>query len=317
MRENGAWVSAALDHLDPALLEDLDQVPKARARRPVPVRVLLAAACICGALVIGAVAAEALGFDFVKIFQGEEKPIVYLNMTEYGAGERVEVGTLYEVDGSGLMSSIPLGELSPALQEIQEQYKDEDWYSENVGFDSWAEAEEFLGRELADNAMLDGMEYGTRFANAEEDWQKKACSVGAFIKYGELSSVNVAAKYLMPVSQGGTSVSTGMSVTVSRDISVYADFFIGEESPSYPAFGFMDNGYWAAEGQEGYLTANGLETVIISLKQARDDNIMPYGDYHAFFFLRGVRFRVEVHYWDPEDQEVVLAGLKEVLDHFQ
>lgn len=309
MRENGAWVSEALDHLDPALLEDLEGAAGTKARRPVPVRALLAAACICGALVIGAVAAEALGFDFVKIFQGEEKPIVYVNLKDYGLGERVEVGTLYEVDGSGLMSSIPLGELSPALQEIQEQYKDEDWYSENVGFDSWAEAEEFLGRELADNAVLDGMEYGTRFANAKEDWQKKACSVGAFIKYGELSSVDVATKYLMPVSQGGNTVNTG--------ISVYADLFIGEESPSYPAFGFMDTGYWAAEGQEGYLTANGLETVIISLKQARDDNIMPNGEYHAFFFLRGVRFRVEVSYFCAEDQETVLAGLKQVLDAFE
>lgn len=308
MSENGAWVSEALDHLDPALLEALEGADGTKVRHPVPVRVLLAAACICGALVIGTVAAEALGFDFVKIFQGEEKPIVYVNLKDYGSGERVEASTLYEVDGSGL-SNIPLRELSPAIREIQEQYKDEDWHTENVGFDSWAEAEEFLGRELADNAVLDRMEYGKRFVEPKEDWQRKACSVGAFIRYGEISSVDVVAEYLMPISQGGTSVSTG--------ISVRADLYIGEELPFYPTFGFMDTGYWAAEGQEGYLTANGLETVIISLKQVRDGNVTQRGEYHAFFFLRGVRFRVETNYWGPEEQETVLAGLKQVLDAFE
>lgn len=306
MSENREWVNEALDHLDPALLETLEGAAGTKTRRPVPVRVLLAAACICGALVIGAVAAEALGFDFIRIFGSPEEKIVHVKIKgDDGSEEWEEMGLLYEVYGTGKMESIPLRKFSPAFQAIQEQHKDEDWYHENLGFDSWAEAEEFLGREVADNAVLDRMEYGKRFVGLEEDWQEKACSVGASVRGGELSSASVGAQYRLPFSDGGTS------------ISVYADFYIGEELGSYPDYGFIDNGYWTVEGQESYLTANGLETAIISVKEVRDGNVAQSGQYHAFFFLRGARFRVEINYWDPEEQETVLAGLKQVLDAFE
>lgn len=307
MTEDSGRILDALDHLDPALVEDLDG--PAGKRRSVPVRVLLVAACVTALLLVGPAAAKVMGFDFVRIFGGPEEKIVYVKKNYDGTEEWGETGLLYEVYGSGNAKNIPLSELSPAIQEIQEQYQDEDWYTEQLSFDSWAEAEKFLGREIADNAVLEGAEYKlSTIWKDGEPYQEGNCIVGAFIKYRELSSVDVRARYQLPFPGP-----EGAENAVNTDVAVYADLFIGEELPLCPDFGFIDNGHWTVEDQKSYLTANGLEAVIINVKW----NTGHGGQYHAFFFLRGIRFRVEVDYHGPEDQETVLVGLKQVLDGFE
>lgn len=287
---------------------NISEQDRAKKARPLPVRVALVAACVGVLLVVGVVAAEVLGFDFVKIFKdGEEKIVHVVRKGDDGAETLEDLDLLYEVDGSGL-ASIPLRELSPALQEVGEQYKNEDRHTESLIFDSWAEAEEFLGLEIADNAMLEGLEYmpSTIWTRDFKPDRQGNCITSADFKYGEPVSVDVDAQYRLPLSEGESAV-----------FSVSTDFFIGEELPLCPHFVYIDNGYWTVAGQEDYLTANGMETVIIDVKQVWDEQISEAGEYHTFFFLRGVRFMVKIHYSGPEDQEIVLAGLKEVLDNFK
>lgn len=310
MTENSGRILEALDHLDPALIEDMDGQATAK-RRSTPMRVVLAAACVCALLVTAVVAAEAMGFDFVRIWGNPEEKTVYVKIRgDDSAEEWEEMGLLYEVYGSGNVKNIPLRELSPAIQEIQEQYKDEDWYTEQVSFDSWTEAEEFVGREISDNAVLEEAEYElSTIWKDREPYQEGNCIVGAFIKYGKLDSVDLRAEYKLPLP--------GTEDGEYTSVSVRADLYIGKDLPLNPDFGYIDNGYWTVEGQEDYLTSNGLETVILDVKMVQDEQISEGGQYHAFFFLRGVSFRVEVNYWGPEEQETVLTGLKEVLDNFK
>lgn len=65
MKEDSGRILEVLDHLDPALIEDMDGQATAK-RRPAPVRVLLAAACVGVLLVIAVVAAEISGVDIVS-----------------------------------------------------------------------------------------------------------------------------------------------------------------------------------------------------------------------------------------------------------
>ncbi len=324
MKENRDWITETLDHLDPALIEDMDGQTKAK-RRPAPVRVLMAAACICALLVTAAMAAEAMGFDFVMLFhKGEEKTFTYVI---HGSDELLEGSSIFEIDGSGIMERIPLNELSPALQELGEKRKDEDWYGEERFFASWAEAEEFLGRKLAYNAALEEflsneiaedaaaintmpgwtprMPY-TRW-NGDKLVQSGRCLLDASFKYGELNSVTISAVYTMPLSDGK-----------KKTLCVDADFYVGEGPLQSPIWAFSsNNGLWSVDGQENYLTANKLESAIIDVKVVRDGNVTQDGCYQAFFFLRGSRFHLKAHYSGPEEQEATLAGLKEVLDNFQ
>lgn len=287
MKENDLFMQEALGYIDPGLLEESEKV-MAKKRRPAPARALMVAACVCALLVTVAVAAEIAGFDFVKILSN---------------GEESEQGDSYWAGSAGL-EYIPLEELSPAFQELQEQYKDEEWHVERRYFDSWEEAEEYVGREISDNSVLAQNAYTTRLTD-EGNWEN-ICAVDVYIKYGEISMLNVYAYYDM-----GWPWSTA-------DIIVETTLYIGEgpspiteQSDGY-IFGVSFGEYMTVEGQEGYLAANGLETVIVSMKNISDEG----GAYHAHFFLRGIRFWVMANY-GPEDQETVLAGLKEVLDNFQ
>ena len=297
-----------------ARLRELAQEKEKKTMKKAHWRTGLMAAAAAAVLVTAALAAEVMGFDFVRVFGGPEEMTVYVKIRGDDSPEEwEEMGVLYEVYGAGQMENIPLSELSPALQEIQEQYQNKDWFTEELSFNSWAEAEEFLGREIADNAVLEGAEYApSTIWKDGKPYQKSNCIVGAFVKYGELSSVDLRAEYELVFPEGEATAHTG-----SATVDVYADLYIGEEMPSCPDYVFIDNGYWAVEEQESYLTANGLEAVIINVKEVHDGNVIQDGAYHAFFFLHGVRFRVEVSYWGPEDQEIVLAGLKEVLDNFK
>lgn len=311
MKENDLFMQEALGYLDPGLLEESERTV-GKKRRPAPVRALLAAACICALLVVGAVAAEVAGFDFVRIFgaQEEESACYVILRGDDGAEELEEMNYLYMVYGSGAMKNIPLRELSPALQELQEQYKDMDWHTELLGFDSWAEAEEYIGRELADNAVLDQAEYELSNRRTENQSVEGNCIVSASVKYGVLESMDVNARYSLPYPNAKIGEINNIIMNVEADLD------IGDELPMCPDVGYIDNGYWAVAGQESYLTANGLEAVIIDIKDVQDGEIQSNGCYHAFFFLRGVRFKLEVGYWGNR-AEPILTTLKQVLDAYQ
>lgn len=329
MKENDLFMQEALGNLDPELLEESEKV-MTKKRRPAPVRVMMVAACVC-ALLVGAVAAGVLDFGFVRIFgENDEERIVRGTVTkDDGEKEMIELEALYHVDGSGLVP-IPVEKLSPAIQEVQEEYP-EGWHAKRLGFDSWAEAEEFIGYDFADNDILDQVQKYARITFGKGDQAVTGnCFALVYVNDGELHSVGVFTMYNLMclryddrvdvrewnrdvvMVRGGdhTENTTGVTVTVNAS-------FYTRELPESPGLGFGGNDYYTVEGQESYLTANGLETVIVHLKDVPGEYDREGGAYHAFFFLRGVRFMVEAGYHQPETQELVLIGLKQILDAYQ
>lgn len=268
----------------------MSEQERTKKTRPLPVRVVLVAACVCALLVVVAVAAEVAGFDFVQIFKGTEKD-----------------GWDYMVDVSELAGYIPLKDLSPALQELQEQYKDADYHMERLYFDSWEEAEEYIGYEITDNAILAQSIYTARPITDGEEKQNICCA-RIWIKYGKIYTISVYAYYEMNWPR---------VYSASPDISVSVDLYIGDESALYgPGMAYLSDDS-VAELQENYLTENGSAVVIVNMIDNSDWFPDGGGCYQAHFILRGMLFTVDAHYHGPEDQEIVLAGLKEDLDNFK
>lgn len=267
---------------------------RTKKTRSTPVRVLTVAACICALLVVVAVAAEIAGFDFVQIFKGTE-----------------EGGWDYTVDVSDLIELIPVKELPPEIQTLEEEYQDKDIHNVLMSFDSWEEAEAFLGWEIADNPVLADSRYAPNKSTYEGHNEEGNCIVSVIIKYGKVSAIRVDARYDLSFPRTGTGGRT------AADIFVDATLYVGDEPLIYGAgMGYIADGS-VAEGQENYLTENGLAVVIVNMIDNPDTSLIEHGEYHANFVLRGASFWVRAMYFGPEDQETVLAGLKEVLDNFQ
>ena len=305
----------------------MSEQERTKKTRPLPVRVALAAACIGALLMTAAIAAEGLGFDFVKIFTGEEKKVLQgtVQGQESEGIQKWEVD--YEVDGSGA-EYIPLSALSQEIQDKRAQVSQEGVYhQETLAFDTWAEVEEYLGLELADNSVLAG---GThRFP----------------VRYStngvpELGNYLVDIRYPLNGAVGVTVSSVINLGNRSCDVSA----FIGAGGDNDGSgitlnFGFPDD--WTVESQESYLTPNGLETVIVHIVDAplprEDGGEHRAGGYRAYFTLRGALFEVETGYsyevlpegveetmrpgviWEshPPTQKQALATLKEILDAFE
>lgn len=306
---------------------DMSEQERTKKTRPLPVRVALAAACICALLATAAIAAEGLGFDFVKIFRGEEKKVV--RYTIYGReSEGIQEHELdYEVDGSGV-EYIPLSALSQEIQDKREQVNQEGaYYDETLAFDTWAEVEEYLGLELADNDLLArGTHLPVRYS---EDFVP------------ELGNYLVDIGYALNGSVGAT-VTSQIKLGYNKGCRVAAFIHAGGD-PDDPGttLQFEASDVWTAESQESYLTPSGLETVIVHIVDApwprEDGGEHRAGHYHAYFTLRGALFEVKTTYayevlpegveetmrpgviWEshPPTQEQALATLKEILDAFE
>lgn len=282
MTEDHGRILGALDHLDPALIENMDGQAAVK-RRSTPVRVLLAAACICALLVTAAVAAEALGFDFVKIFSFEKE------------GEQVEG---YVADGSGIRY-IPLSEFSPEVQALEGQYKEEYIHTEYLSFGSWEEAEEYLGYEIVDHPVLHGADYIPAHYSIGNVPIRGNCNVEISLRSGEVYMISVSSRVRKRPSS----------------FSMTATLYVGGPLPDQtedPGFGYFSH-VETVEEQEDYLTANNIETVIVCMEHGDMGN----GTYHANFFLRGIRFSVTAGYPNPENQKIALIRLKQDLDDFE
>lgn len=274
---------------------NMSEQERTKKTRPLPVRVALAAACICALLVTAAIAAEGLGFDFVKIFNTKE--------TE-------ETDLDYMVDGSGV-KHIPLSAFSPEVQALKGQYEDtDDGYVSSVelAFDSWEEAEEYLGYEIMDNPVLAQGTYDPiSFLSKEGDRLTGNCLVQiVFADDGEISLIFVTSKINLPAT--------------SHDYRVTVILYVRHplvEPSDDPIVGHKYNGNsWTVEGAEDYLTPDGLETVIVNVGNDGSECLDEGRQYDAHFFLRGLRFYVETGY-RAEDQATALPELKEVLDAFE
>lgn len=276
----------------------MSEQERTKKTRPLPVRVALAAACICALLMTAAVAAEAMGFDFVKIFNTEEAEETDLD---------------YMVDGSGVRH-IPLSALSQEAQALKEQYEDrDDGYvcTVELAFDSWEEAEEYLGYEIMDNPVLAQGTYGSvSLLSKEGDKRSANCWIKViFGDDGEITYIQVFSRMNLSVSPNGYMVEATLYVRETI-----------EDLPDGPIVAYKCHNDSYVEGKEDYLTPDGLETVIVTTEQApvllADGSEYRGGEYDAHFFLRGIRFSVWADY-PEQDRETALTELKQVLDAFE
>ena len=110
---------------------NMSEQERTKKTRPLPVRAALAAACIGALLMTAAIAAEGLGFDFVKIFPDGEKKIRQGTVQGQESEGIQEWEVDYEVDGSGA-EYIPLSALSQEIQDKRAQVNQEGVYHQET-----------------------------------------------------------------------------------------------------------------------------------------------------------------------------------------
>lgn len=146
-------------------------------------RAALAAAVLVLALAGTALAAEYFGWVKLRTLgpeemQGAETLSGYLAEAEY---ERIPLENLA---GEALRRAAAI----PAPEEGG-------WYGEAWRFDSWTEAEEFLGLELADNPVLEGMEKADHSFGYGEAYAEGPCLAIVDTDHGTPAWISVMARY--------------------------------------------------------------------------------------------------------------------------
>lgn len=242
-------------------------------------RAALVAACLCVALLGGAVAAELSGVIQVTKFAGT-------------LGEKEEEG--FAVNGE--WKFFPADSLSEEVNELAREHPRSDGWK---GFFTWDEMEEFIGLELMDNPVLDEAYQGEVHVSGPYGSYSEPCLVEASSNSdGELTAVCAWAGYrFWPTERR----EDRFILTVRG--RVYTDVFGAwreEDMDRTQMIVASENGMDYA--QEPYVTPSGLETMIVRVNDSY---------YYAFFSLNGVQFVLDTAFGD---MDLTLEVLKEVLD---
>lgn len=343
MKENDRWLTEAMDHLDPALIEDMDSQATAK-RRPAPVRVLLIAACTAALLAVGAVAAEVADVDLVEIITASVKEFFasdFLMGRELEAAlpstaaEDLEERGSQNIGGfvvSGLEKGFSWANVSQEFYDAVQNAPDTYYY---VGFETWDEAEALIGVELANNPMLESFDpLLCRYYTTDPETGKSVLAaeangmISANHSQSGIGRLDITAQYgilgeghehTLYISISNEEWEAGhrpetricrypMSVHVSGSANVDEHVFTFESALSGT--------------KENYVTPNGLETTIYQIKT---DN--PYSNYsenftyQAVFSLNNILYCVSVNSCDettPQlEPEVLESTLKSILDAYE
>lgn len=226
------------------------------------------------------------------VLAGSALAVEYLgkvNVTRAGDGYSLEAN----------VKNIPLSSLSA---EVLERGKAVSGPTEVIPFDSWEEAEAFLGLEIADNAKLDQMEKGQRG-----------------ISLGQSDETVVAPCLIMLHYQN----------SLPYEIDLNTNYREGEFSVSEKIVLMLEDPTWEGERSynlinpltktgsvETYVTPSGMEVTIMENHTSfRADWTVTTFD--AEFILNGAVFTVSTGVNEGETCESALAALKEVLDAYE
>lgn len=307
------FMQEALGHLDPGLLEENERAT-GKKRRPAPVRVLMAAACICALLVAGAVAAEMTGVDVVETV----RTMLGIKVSEpttlgvEGAKMMGWIVTLPETFTDERFSEEFLAELED--EPVEEIPTDEPLYMYNVkrirkDFATLEELKEFLGTAPTINPVLEQGDIRNleEYKDLKEVWHLIAKKMDTDEQDGVID-VRVYCNFGIPVP--GTEGEI-LSVLMDADVST-------EDQP--------DRGIYFPQAveiiQENYVTPNGLETVIARVRfdPVEGDPKTPKGATYVEFYLDGFRCTLSTHDFYDEaevDEAKIEATLKFILDAFE
>lgn len=259
------------------------------AKRPPRLpRAALIAACLCLALVGTAFAASVLSgrVQVVDSFFSRRPDDVE-------SGPKSIADFTIEVDG---VARIPQEAVS---QEARDFCASSTRMPQTKEFDSWEEAEEFLGLKLPNNPVLD-QTLPPLFA----DPNRKNCKVTFYGRCDAPELVEIHTAYVM----GG-----GRYVTVDRKnyvISLTASIYLGEEETITSGSGHIFHEPAEEPAAETYVTPNGLQALIL-ISQGTDGNL----DIRTEFVLDGVHFRLFSGGYQ-RDADQMVADIKDVLDAY-
>ena len=273
--------------IDPALVAEADLPMPAKRRMTKITRTVLIAACLCLALVGTAAAAVANGWIQITGVKFYPNTNVNGKVTSYGE-------VTYETEDRPY---IPMEQLSPEAQAFPHSST---YLPQYKGFDSWDEAEKFLGVELADNPLLDQMEpiplpiedaqYGIKLDDAN-------CSV-VFRGLMDAPTINLYSEYRLVLDD-------------SRDfrLGVYAGIVTEEWSSEWgPGAVFQNH---EKPETETYVTPSGLQAVIVTA----DTGPEPWSlvSCQTLFRLNGATFHLVTTH---DDRDELVRIIKEILDAY-
>lgn len=243
-------------------------------------RAALAAAVLAIALAGTALAAEYFGW--LKSARPLEASELYNANTTAGYRTEIEYGR------------IPVESLSPeALEWISSLPGTEERPFDSQSFDSWQDAENFLGLELADNALLEGM-------------ARKDSSFG--YEYGEVCSSGPC----LVMSEGPAGLTEVLSRYLDGEYEIMQTALLqfacaGEEGPATMRSTIEGMGSFRTET---YQAVNGLEAVLLIEEDAADAGANIY----ASFLQNGTLFKLCVKGGSAEG---AAAEMKLVLDAYE
>lgn len=296
--------------IDPGLIEEADLPMPSRRRLPKLVRAGLIAACLCLALAGTAAAAVAMGW-----IKATDPSVIQLPHRDRGT---VTI-TQYEVAMDGSVY-IPLENISQEALDYANSFLSLPQYK---NFDSWEEAEEFLGVRLASNPVLDKAELVTQppqsdlvntdqlpgvAAPARGNKEATKCEIRFEGRTDSPSRISLRSVYRLE-AQEGRPINIGVSADIHTAPSPWGQW--GQQ------YQYVDK----EVSVENYVTPNGLQTVIVATHETANDPEYPEHDYTFYevqFSLHGAYYRLTSFcFLDEGGTQAALSLIKEVLDAFQ
>lgn len=212
-----------------------------------------------------------------------------VTVTPYGDGYSIQAET----------GNIPLTSLS---ENVLQRAANADRRADILPFQSWDEAEAYLGLEIADNATLDQMEKGLWGISLNESEKPVVAPSIMDLRYnnGLPDSITLIASY------------------IEGDFSIKEEAVLMVEDPAFDE----DRTYHFANpiaelnGTETYVTPSGIAVTIITSRAVyREDFIRT--EYHAQFVLNHASFCVRIGVDEGKSSEDALVLLKEILDAYE
>lgn len=205
-------------------------------------------------------------------------------------------------EGYSVRSEVGNISLESLSEEVLQRAAAAESRAELLPFDSWDEAEAYLGLNIADNAKLEQMEKGLWGRSLDESGKPVVAPSILDLRYsnGLPDTISLLSSY----REGE------FSVKVEAVLLVEAPAF-GEDR----AYQFA-NPLTELKSRETYVTPGGIEAAIVSSRTAyRKDAVRL--EYAAQFVLRQASFSVSVTFDEGGPREDALALLKEILDAYE
>lgn len=255
------------------LAEQKEDTMKQKNRRRIP------AAAIAAAVLVAVLAGTAMAY-FSRV-------TVAPYGDEGGYSVRAETG------------NVPLSELS---EDVLQRAAEASVSGELLPFQSWEEAEEYLGLDIADNARLEQMEKGLWGIDLDEGQGPVVAPCITDLRYsnGLPDTITLTASY------------------VEGDYSVKEEAVLMVEDPGFDAnraYNFA-NPMAELHSTEAYVTPSGVEAVIITSRVVfREDFVRM--EYTAQFVLHQASFSVRISVDEGKSGGGALTLLKEILDSYE